>query len=315
MKTIKRLFAATLIAALMLTLAGCYTISGQKMKNVQGTYKLTSYTYTPTYERKEGYTPRTYNYLEDEEYQYEDYLIITGTGMGYYVHKEAGSAAYVKEVTLSYEYDEADSSKVEYVIFNDALTVNESSGFNKMGVTKNSLNYTKNGIDYTQLLTKKPMHSESITVRWTKVSRDTDLEYVEEELGELKKYDYNAFGKKGIYQRNAPWDIETGVVQETPYQYFYYVIDTAENGLKATAYYALKESPTEAVTKELTLTRDAEDWSRISIDGVIWTLESLSNSNYYNDTDGLRTTISRVSDDISDTRLGELIDMWLPAGE
>ena len=127
MKTIKRLFAATLIAALMLTLAGCYTISGQKMKNVRGTYKLTSYTYTPTYERKEGYTPRTYNYLEDEEYQYEDYLIITGTGMGYYVHKEAGSAAYVKEVTLSYEYDEEDSSKVEYVIFNDALTVNESS--------------------------------------------------------------------------------------------------------------------------------------------------------------------------------------------
>ncbi len=313
MKTIKRLFAAMLITSLMLTLAGCYTISGQKMKTVQGTYKLTTYTYTPKYERKEGYTPRTFNYLEDEEYQHEDYLIVTGTGMGYYVHKEANAPAYVKEVTLSYEYDEENSSKVEYVIFNDAISINEDSGFNRMGVTKNALNYTKNGIDYTELIAKRPMHSESLTVRWTKVSRDTDLKYVEKELGELKKYDYNAFGKKGIYQRNAPWDIETGVVQESPYRYFYYVIDTAENELKATAYYALNESPDDQVTRKLVLTRDAEDWSQISIDGVSWTLEQPWNSNYYNDTDGLRTTISRVDSDISDARLGELIDMWLPA--
>ncbi|MBQ8268666.1 MAG: hypothetical protein IJZ24_03155, partial [Clostridia bacterium] len=76
MKTIKRLLSVILIASSMLTLAGCYMISGQKMRNVQGTYKLTTYTYTPKYERKEGYTPRTFNYLEDEEYQYEDYLII-----------------------------------------------------------------------------------------------------------------------------------------------------------------------------------------------------------------------------------------------
>ena len=313
MKSVKRLLAVILIAALILTLAGCYIISGQKMRNVQGTYKLTSYTYTPKYERKEGYTPRTFNYLEDEEYQYEDYLIITGTGMGYYVHKEASSPAYVKEVTLRYEYNSDNSSKVEYVIFNDALTVNESSGFNRMGVTKNSLNYTKNSIDYTELLTKRPMRSDSLTVRWTKVSRDTDLTYAVKALGELKQYDYNAFAKKGIYQRNAPWSIETGVVQETPYQYFYYVIDTAENEFKATAYYAMKDSPTEQVVSRLVLTRNAEDWSQISIDGVEWALEQPWGSNYYNDTDGLRTTISRVSNDISDAILDELISMWLPS--
>ncbi len=315
MKIVKRLFAAILIVALMLTFAGCYTISGQKMKTVQGTYKLTHYTYTPKYERKEGYTPRTFNYLEDEEYQYEDYLIITGTGMGYYVHKEAGSPAYVKEVTLSYEYDDEDSSKVEYVIFNDAISVNEDSGFNRMGVTKNSLNYTKNSFDYNELFTKRPMRSESLTVRWTKVSRDTDLKYAEKQLGALKKYDYKSFGMRGIYQRNAPWDIETGVVQDSPYQYFYYVIDTAENALKATAYYALKESPSEQVVRELLLERISEDWTQISIDGVTWTLEQPWNSNYYNDTDGFRTTISRVNNDISDVRLKELIDMWLPVGQ
>ncbi len=312
MKTVKRLFTVILSVALMLTLVGCYTISGQKMKTVQGTYKLTQYTYTPQYERKEGYTPRTFNYIDDEDYQYEDYLIITGTNMGYYVHKQVNAPAYVKEVTLSYEYDTDNSSKVEYVIFNDALTVNENSGFNKMGVTKDSLNYTKNAIDYTQLITKKPMRTEALTVRWTKVSRDTDLKYVDKQFGQMKKYDYKAFGARGIYQRKDPWDIETGVVQDTPYQYFYYVIDTAENGLKATAYYALKESPNEQVVRQYSLSRDVEDWSQFSIDGVTWMLEQPWNSNYYNDTDGLRTTISCVSNDISDARLQEVISLYIP---
>ncbi len=315
MKTAKRLLAAILTVTIMLTLAGCYTISGQKMKAVQGTYKLTQYTQTPKHERKEGYTPRTFNYLEDEEYQYEDYLIITGTGTGYYVHKDASTPAYVKEVTLSYEYDKENSSKVEYVIFNDAISVNDDSGFNRLGVTKNSLNYTKSAFDYTELLTKRPMRSEALSVRWTKVSRDTDLEYVEEQLGALKKYDYKAFGTRGIYQRNAAWDIETGVVQDSPYRYFYYVIDTAENALKATAYYALNEAPDEQIARELPLERISEDWSQFSIDGVTWTLELPGNSNYYNDTDGLRTTISRVSNDITDARLRELMDIWLPAGQ
>lgn len=313
MKNVKRLFAVILTVIWMVALAGCYTISGQKMRTVKGTYKLTNYTYTPKYERKEGYTPRTFNYLEDEEYQYEDYLIITGTSMGYYVHKEANSPAYVKEVTLSYEYNAENSSKVEYVIFNDALTVNENSGFNKMGITRNSLNYTKNAFDYNELLTKRPMRSEALSVRWTKVSGDTDLSYAQTEIGELKKYDYKAFGTRGIYQCNAPWDIQTGVVQDTPYQYFYYVIDTAENVRKATAYYALKTSPTQQVVQEFLVERIAEDWSQVAFDGVTWTLEQPLGNNYYHDTDGLRRTISRVSNDISNKTLEGLIDTWLPS--
>ena len=315
MKNFKRMLSAIILAALVVSLAGCYTVSAQKMKTVQGTYKLEHYTYTPKYERKEGYTPRTFDYIEDAEYQYKDYLVITGSGTGYYVHKEAGSPAYVKEVTLSYEYDDEDSSKVEYVIFNDALTVNSDSGLNRLGVTKNSLNYTKAAFDYSELITKKPMRSEALSVRWTKVSRDTDLSYVKEQLAELKEYDYAAFGVRGIYQRNAPWNIETGVVQESPYQYFYYVIDTAKNAVRVTAYYAMKEAPGEQLSDELTVEQVAEDWSSFVIDGVGWTMEQPLRNNYYNDKDGLRTTISRVSNDISDAKLGELIDVYLPVGQ
>ncbi len=312
MKIVKRLSAVILIVVILLTSVGCYMISGQKMSKVRGTYKLTHYTYTPKYERKEGYTPRTYNYIEDEEYKYEDYLIITGTGMGYYVHKEANAPAYVKEVTLSYEYSTDDSSKVEYVVFNDAISVNENSGFHRMGILRNVLNYTKNALDYTELFTKRPMRTEAISVRWEKVSRDTDLRYVENQLGELKKYDYAAFGVRGIYQLNAPWDIETGVVQDSPYQYFYYVIDTADNAPRATAYYAFKETPAEQIVSEAVIERLSEDWSQISIDGTVWNAEQPRGSNYYNETDGQRRTVSRVSSDISDASLQYLIDIWLP---
>ena len=81
MKKFKRLIAICLVVAFMAAFAGCYMVSGQKMKNLKGTYKLTHYTRTPKHERKEGYTQKTTNYLEDADYMYEDYLIITGSGM------------------------------------------------------------------------------------------------------------------------------------------------------------------------------------------------------------------------------------------
>ena len=313
MKKIKYLLAVLLMTAILVTSVGCYIVSGQKVDKVKGTYKLTRYTYTSQYERKEGYTPTPINYIEDEEYMYEDYLVVTGSGMGYYVHKDVNTPAYAKEVTLSYQYDTENSSIVEYVIFNDALTVNKDSGINRLGVTKNSLNYSKGAFDYTQLITKKQMRSEDISVRWERVDNATDLSYVEKQLGALIKYDYLSFGVRGIYERGAAWDIATGEVQDHPYQYFYYVIDTAQNTLKATAYYALKESPTAQVVRELAIERLSEDWSSFSLDGATWSLEQPWSSTYNNEADGRRCTLSRVGNDISDASLRSLIEARLPS--
>ena len=106
--------------------------------------------------------------------------------------------------------------------------------------------------------------------------------------------------------------IETGVVQDTPYQYFYYLIDTAENQTTATAYYALKETPTEQVVQTVSLERVAEDWSSFKLDGNTWTKEQYSVSNYYNETDGLKYNLSRSSTDLSSKTLESLISIWLP---
>ena len=84
-KTIKKLLALALIFSFLLAATGCYVVQSQKMRDLKGTYKLTTYTYTPKYERKEGYTPKSKDYINGEEYMYEDYLVITGEGKGYYV--------------------------------------------------------------------------------------------------------------------------------------------------------------------------------------------------------------------------------------
>ena len=306
MRKIKALATVLIVAIITTVLSGCYSVSAQKMYKVKGTYKLTHYTYTEKYERKEGYTPRTVDYVE--EYKYEDYLIITGSGIGYYVHKDAQNAAYSKEVNISYLYDEEDSSKIAYVIYNDVLSVNKDSGINKLGVTRNNLNYTKVAFDYTELITKRPMRSEAISVRWEKVDNATDLSYVEKQLGSVKKYDYNSFGARGIYRLDSAVDVSTGDVIESEYQYFYYVIDTAENLSSATVHYALKGTPTTDVTANVVLAKNSEDWNAITLDGATWTREYILGNVYIKESDGIKYQITRVSNDISSETLGYLIE-------
>ena len=170
---------------------------------------------------------------------YEDYLIVTGDATGYYVHTEADGDNYIKEVTLRYEYDTEDSSKVNYVIYNDSVSVNsDEGGTHRLGVNKDSFNYSKSAINYTQLITKKEMSTESISVRWEKVSKATDLSYVTEKLGNLKYYEYSSFASRGIYEL-TPMDTTEGANE---YLYYYMLIDTAKDSYRATAYYQLKDS-------------------------------------------------------------------------
>ncbi len=315
MKIAKKMLAVLLIIAVLATTVGCYMVSGQKMDTVKGTYRLTRYTRTPAYERREGYTPRTVNYVEDEDYQYEDYLIVTGTSTGYYVHKDADNPAYVKEITLSYQYDEEDSSKVEYVIYNDSLSVNQESGINKLGVTRGNLNYSKAAFDYTQLFTGKKMRSEDISVRWEKVDKATDLSYVQKALGTLKQYSYQAFGARGIYELDAGVEISTGTYLESRYQYFFYVIDTAENAATVTAYYALKETPTEVVSKSLSISGTTADWSAMTIDGLVFNANLSTGNRFVGESDGIRYTLTHIASDISDDMLQSIIDSRTPMQE
>ena len=188
MKLMKRISAVLLLLLLLAALSGCYVISPQRMWRVKGTYRLTGYTVTPSHERREGYTPRTYDYVAGEDYLYEDYLVITAEGRGYYVHKAKDAPATVQEIGLSYTYNSEDSSKVDYVTLGGLTIISLPEGAEKLGVTRDNLGYSKPGINYTEPFTGKEKTTESISVRFERVNRATDLSYVEKQLGALEAY-------------------------------------------------------------------------------------------------------------------------------
>ncbi len=312
MRKIKYWLVALLIAAFSMLSFGCYVVQSQKMKNVKGTYKLVHYTYTPSYERKEGYTPTTTDYIAD--YGYEVYLVVTGTGEGYYAHKDNETSAFSVEVTLSYEYEEEDSSKVRYVNYADATNV--FSG--QYGVTKNRLNYSRPAFDYTQLFTHKKMRSEDIDKDWEKVDKATDLSYVKKQLGEIKEYGYEEYAMRGIYEltsyQSTQADAATDAAVENPYQYYFISLETATGATSATVYYALKADLT-PVKKSVALAHTEGDWSKMTIDGVEWTIDPTWGNYYYNEANGIRQEINRIYSELSETYIQELIQNKLPITE
>ena len=76
-------------------------------------------------------------------------------------------------------------------------------------------------------------------------------------------YDYAQFGMRGLY--------EVTLDAESPYQYYFYVLDPVSGAMTATAYYATKESPTDAQSKTVTFAQNNDSWSEITIDGTVWT--------------------------------------------
>ena len=180
MRTIKRLIAVLLVAALLFSLAGCTVINPQRMYRVKGTYKLTQYTFSP--QGEEG-SASTVDYVLDGDRLYEDYLIVTGEGTGYYVHKSVGADATVTELSLSYQYAE-DGKKIGHVSYGNTDMENPHSGIS-LGVSRNTLAFSQTAIHYVEPFTGRQMSTKGVSVRFERVSRKTDLSYVESVLGAL----------------------------------------------------------------------------------------------------------------------------------
>lgn len=311
MRKTRTLLSLLVIAALILSFASCYFISGQDMEDLEGTYKLTSFTYTPKYERKEGYTPTERDYVNGESFLYEDYLVITGESTGYYAHKDASGQTYVKEVKLSYEYDTEDSDEIEYVTFEDALSSSNDIEVNRLGVNGDVLNYTKSAYDYTTLITQVDMRSESVSVRWEKVSDDTDLSYVKEKLGNLKSYDYEGYKRRGIYELTTSKNIETGEYLDSEYLYLFYVIDTYDGASTATLHYAQASDPEQKFTRTVTFSYSS-DLTSLTVGADTWTLESMWGNYYISQSGNMEYHYSLVSNIPTSTALENLIENKMP---
>lgn len=167
MKRLKSLTLVVIFALAMTFSLGCYVINAQPMSKLKGTYELRSYSWT------NAKTNESTSYIT--KYEYVAYLVITGTGEGYYVWKSVDFPATKEAVSLRYEYSQEDSSKVEYVYYK-----RESDDEKKFGVNGKNLNFSR---PVVKLSDNVYTHGESMS--FAKLSDVTDLSYVISMLGEL----------------------------------------------------------------------------------------------------------------------------------
>ena len=170
MKKLRILTPLLLVLAILFLSSGCYIVSGQKMKNVKGTYELTSYS------RTNGKTNAVTNYMEVNGYK--AYLVVTGTSEGYYVYLDNNTAPTYRKITLTYEYNTEDSTKVDYVIYRF-----DGSDEQRLGVTKDNLTYSRVPIKLSDSI-----YSDGYSMSWKRVSSALDLSYAEKQLGTLTEF-------------------------------------------------------------------------------------------------------------------------------
>ena len=259
-KKLISILTAVLFVALAI-LPGCYVVQAQKMKNVKGTYKLSSYT------RTDGLTNETTNFVE--KYGYEEYLVVTGSSMGYFVHKDNNQAAYSVEVRLSYEYDEENSSLVTKVTYEDSL--NSQARANSFGVTRNNLN-----VSIPRVYVADWMNSDGYNRSFQKVDSATDLSYVKEQLGTLREYSYDSWSNKGVWSASA-YRVGANDYEE-PYVYYYVAVNGYDNQM--TVFYAEKTADATLATAQQKTVTAPENWQSFTLDGREWTKVAASYEYY-----------------------------------
>ena len=170
--SIRRLISlAVAIILLILTtsvLSSCYIVRSGKMYKIEGTYELTSYT-------------------DDgdrlSEYGIQMYLVIRADGTGYYAYRNNETKPYIADIRCRFINDSENTDKYSYVEIDFGNGEYEKFGVYaqtfKLGTTLTNTEYVYGGnifegtygLEYT------------ITATFTKVSRATDLSYVNKSFG------------------------------------------------------------------------------------------------------------------------------------
>lgn len=225
----KSLVSLVLVMILLfstLQLTGCYIVKSGKLKNVEGTYQLTSY---------------STNKNEIEENGIELYIVIKSDGKGYYTYKDNDTELYFSELRCRFLQDTEDSKKYSYVEI-DFHGNNEWETFGvNSTMSRKTLNFSKPkwkgniiegnlAIDYT------------IGVTFTRVDKSTDLSYIKKNVGDKPVVPYGAKNFIGVYFYSDTIfdnpDIEA-MQYESPFVYFYLHINCLSG--RGEVWYMLKE--------------------------------------------------------------------------
>ena len=95
MKHFKRVLFFFIAAMIVSGFSGCYVVKGGNVKDVVGTYKLT--TYSRTYDStNSAHAGEKIDYIEQKGIT--AYLIVTESGEGYYIYKDNETPLYCEAV-------------------------------------------------------------------------------------------------------------------------------------------------------------------------------------------------------------------------
>ena len=224
----------TLIITILLSSTGCYMVSAVKLKDLVGTYKISTYTSDGT------------DLIAKK--QMEAYLVINSGGKSYYVYKDASTELYVREIELRLTQDTENPSKYAYVEYR----LDHQSDYEKLAINKSVLNAHSFHYDWRN----GSLYQYQDYVTFEKVNKATDLTYVAKCLGALPNVIEFGYGLyDGVYTHqytSLPGGDSSSSWFDEPFVYLY--IDLRVASLTADVYYMLKSDEVERVEKDLAVT-------------------------------------------------------------
>ena len=171
MKSLKKYIAALALVLMACSFAGCYVINGGTIDKVKGVYVLE--TFSQSYPPKEGEEEgEKHDFIKERNLT--EYLVIDEDGSGYVVSKE-GDAITAVRATFKFTYSEEEPDLITYVEFSGSITKE-----NRFGVNSKRL-FGDTGLNVTHPNVFGREHSD--TVKFKRVSKKADLNYVVKKLG------------------------------------------------------------------------------------------------------------------------------------
>ncbi|MBR2381036.1 MAG: hypothetical protein IKA84_00885 [Clostridia bacterium] len=221
--------ALVLILSTAAVLSGCYITRSAKMKLVEGTYELTSYSGDSDWLAERGI---------------KLIMVIRSDGTGYYGYKDNTNKEFVSELRCRFIQDTEDSGKYQFVEVDftgdgeyHKLGINADWKTQKLGSStpkwKGNLFQGTAAIDYY------------VSVGFTRISKKTDRSVLDEHFpGEHQTVVYGTQRYIGTYAYErydgGIYPEVEGYIPPSPFVYFYLNVDFYSG--TAMAYYMLKEN-------------------------------------------------------------------------
>ena len=181
----RRLISFAMVLVMIFTLStvlsGCYITHSGKMNLVEGTYVLTSYS-------GDG------NYMEERDITL--YIVIRSDGTGYYAYKDKNTEPHIAELRCRFIQDTETPGKYQYgEIDFDGDGVYENFGINARW-TEQHLGYSRM-VFGGNILEGTYGHQYTISASFDRVSKKTDLSYINEKFGSFDPAPFGSLRAEG----------------------------------------------------------------------------------------------------------------------